>query len=106
MVFQRFDLWKTLQNWQKYDLENERPPKSQKVAFFNDVGLRFGREIHKKMLKIDSENRVEKKGKKSRKSDQKAPQTEQGQLSDGLRVPPSSPSIRRKRRILSRGRKI
>ena len=47
------------------------PPKVLKSCFFDDLGPRFERKIHPKRIKIESENRVEKKSAKIRKKNDK-----------------------------------
>ena len=47
------------------------PPKVLKSCFFDDFGPRFERKIHQKRIKIESENRVEKKDETNQKNSDK-----------------------------------
>ena len=73
----------------KYDLENERPPKSQKVVFVIILGFVLGGKSTQKRIKIEVKIRARKKWKKEGQKSKKGRQPQETGECDGLRVPPS-----------------
>ena len=69
----------------KYDLENERLQKLQKVVFLMILGSILEAKSIKKRIKIDSENRFEKTSTKTRK---RAPKSQKNLWGAGYARPP------------------